>query len=102
MGLPEDLNLKGNEFGNAVTLFFATYVAFELPVVLAMKKLRPHRALSLMCFSWSIVTVGTAFVKNYGELVAVRVLLGLCEAGFFPCLSLYITTTFKHEEQVSC
>lgn len=99
-GLRDDLRLTGPQFSTAVSVFFATYVAFELPVVLAMKKLRPHRALSIMVFSWAIVTVGTAFVKNFGQLVAVRVLLGACEAGFFPCLSLYITTTFKREEQV--
>jgi MFS family permease len=99
-GLRDDLNLTGPQFSTAVSVFFATYVAFELPVVLAMKKLRPHRAIGIMVFSWAIVTIGTAFVKNYGQLIAVRVLLGLCEAGFFPCLSLYITTTFKREEQV--
>ncbi|KAF9872232.1 major facilitator superfamily transporter [Colletotrichum karsti] len=98
-GLTEDLGMSGSQFSTAVSVFFATYVAFELPVVLAMKKLRPHRAISMMCFGWSIVTIGTAFTKKFGDLIAVRLLLGLCEAGFFPCLSLYITMVYKREEQ---
>ena len=99
-GLTEELGLSGSQYSTAVSVFFATYVAFEIPVVLAMKKLKPHRAISMMCLGWSIVTIGTAFVKKFGDLVAVRLLLGLCEAGFFPCLSLYITMVYKREEQV--
>ena len=99
-GLTAELGLSGSQYSTAVSVFFATYVAFEIPVVLAMKKLKPHRAISMMCLGWSIVTIGTAFVKKFGELVAVRLLLGLCEAGFFPCLSLYITMVYKREEQV--
>ncbi|CAI0643035.1 unnamed protein product [Colletotrichum noveboracense] len=98
-GLNEDLGLSGSQFSTAVSVFFATYVAFELPVVLAMRKLKPHRAISMMCFGWSVVTISTAFTKRFGDLVAVRLLLGLCEAGFFPCLSLYITMVYKREEQ---
>ncbi|KAF5521878.1 putative transporter [Colletotrichum aenigma] len=98
-GLTEDLGLSGSQFSTAVSVFFATYIAFELPVVLAMRKLKPHRAISIMCFGWSVVTIGTAFTKRFGDLVAVRLLLGLCEAGFFPCLSLYITMVYKREEQ---
>lgn len=100
VGLTEDLKLTGAQFSTAVSVFFATYVAFEIPVVLAMKKLKPSRAITMMVIGWSTITIGTAFVKNYGELVAVRLLLGLCEAGFFPSLSLYITMVYKREEQV--
>ncbi|CAG9970426.1 unnamed protein product [Clonostachys byssicola] len=99
VGLTEDLKLTGAQFSTAVSVFFATYVAFEIPVVLAMKKLKPSRAITMMVIGWSTITIGTAFVKNYGELVAVRLLLGLCEAGFFPSLSLYITMVYKREEQ---
>lgn len=100
-GMREELNLSGAQFSTAVSVFFATYVTFELPVVLAMKKLRPHRAISFMACAWAIVTIGTAFVKSFGSLIVVRLLLGACEAGFFPCLSLYITMVYKRGEQVS-
>lgn len=100
-GMTTSLRLTGPRYSTAVSVFFATYVPLELPIVLAMQKMGPHRAIALMCFGWSVVTIGTAFVKNFGQLVAVRVLLGITEAGFFPCLSLYITMVYKKEEQVS-
>lgn len=34
--------------------------------------------------SWGIVTICTAAVSTYGGLLAVRFMLGLAEAGFFP------------------
>lgn len=99
-GLKEQLHLSGAEYSTAVSVFFATYVAFEVPLVLAMKKFRPRRAIAFMVASWSLVTIGTAFVRTYGALCALRVLLGLFEAGFFPCLILYISQVYKREEQV--
>ncbi|KAF4883091.1 putative transporter [Colletotrichum fructicola] len=82
-GLTENLGLSGSQFSTAVSVFFATYVAFELPVVLAMRKLKPHRAISIMCFGWSVVTIGTAFTKRFGDLVA-----GLRLAYLFTSVSL--------------
>jgi MFS family permease len=100
VGLKKDLNLTGSQYSTAVSVFYATYVVFEVPAVLVMKKLKPHRSIAFMAFSWSVVTIGTAFVRSYGALAAVRVLLGWCEAGFFPCLSLYISSVYKRQEQV--
>jgi MFS family permease len=100
-GLEDDLHLSESQYSTAVSVFFATYVTFEVPMVLAMKKFRPHRTIAMMVLSWSIVTIGTAFVKSYGHLIAVRVLLGLTEAGFFPCLTTYIAMVYKRHEQVS-
>lgn len=98
-GLREDLNLSAAQFSTAVSLFFATYVLFMVPFVLALRWLKVHRAISIMAFSWSIVTIGTAFIQNYGGLLACRIILGICESGFFPCISLYITMVYNRHEQ---
>ncbi|KAF7526850.1 hypothetical protein G7054_g10630 [Neopestalotiopsis clavispora] len=98
-GLNADLGLSDGQYSTAVSVFFATYVALELPVVLLTQRVGPHRAIACMCLSWSAVTIGTGFVKGFGDLIATRVLLGLCEAGFFPCLILYISMVYKKEEQ---
>lgn len=98
-GLNDDLGLSGAQYSTAVSVFFGTYVPLELPAVLLAQRVGPHRAIAGMCLGWSAVTVGTGFVRNFGDLVAARVLLGLCEAGFFPCLILYISMVWKKEEQ---
>lgn len=70
-----------------------------VPFVLALRLLKVHRAISVMVLSWSAVTIGTAFVRNYEGLLATRLILGICESGFFPCLSLYITMVYNRREQ---
>ncbi|KAH7325616.1 high-affinity nicotinic acid transporter [Stachybotrys elegans] len=98
MGLPEDLNLQGNQFGNAVTLFYATYVAFETPCSIALKIVGPRNLLSVCMFSWGAVCLGMGFVQNAGQLYACRLLLGLFEAGLIPCINSYIGMVYLRSE----
>lgn len=46
-GLQEDLGMSTQEFSNAVLMFYVTYVPFELPGSLLVKKIRPSRLLTL-------------------------------------------------------
>jgi MFS family permease len=52
----------------------------------------------MSCLVWGAITIATAFTKNYGQLIGIRVLLGLFEAGLFPCISVYIFMTYRREE----
>ncbi|KAI1496466.1 major facilitator superfamily transporter [Biscogniauxia marginata] len=98
-GMTEDLELTGNRLNIAVTLFYVTYIAFEIPASLVLKKARPSRLIPFFIITWSAVIIGSAFVRNYASLVATRLLLGVFESGLFPCLTLYLSTFYKKEEQ---
>ena len=56
-----------------------------------IKKLQPARYLAGLTIAWGFVATFGAFVQNFGSLVAVRLLLGLFEAGFFPGVVLYLS-----------
>ncbi len=99
VGLEVDLKMTSAQFSTAVSIFYAPYVVIETPAVLLMRRMRPHIYLSVLIFCWSIITLCGAFVQSYHGLIATRVLLGTFEGGFFPCLSVYITLTYKREEQ---
>ncbi|THV85743.1 MFS general substrate transporter [Aureobasidium pullulans] len=49
-GMGDDLGLVGNQYGNAVTLFYVFYVAGEIPSTILMKKLRPNRMIPALVF----------------------------------------------------
>lgn len=53
--IPDVMDQDANQ--HTVTVFFFTYVAFELPSNLLLKKLRPSRLLPLLMFAWGIVMV---------------------------------------------
>ncbi|KAF2792120.1 major facilitator superfamily transporter [Melanomma pulvis-pyrius CBS 109.77] len=98
-GMNDDLNLTGNRLNVAVTLFYVTYIAFEVPASLLLKKLRPSRLIPFFIISWSCVIIGAAFINNYASLIATRLLLGVFESGLFPCLTLYLSTFYQPAEQ---
>jgi hypothetical protein len=46
-GFEEDINLKGTQFNNISTLFYPTYVLFEVPWVMAVKRWGPNSVLAI-------------------------------------------------------
>lgn len=93
-GLEEDLGLQGNRFGNVTTLLSVTLVVFEVPWVMAVKRFGPNKALGTALVLWSCVTLGTAFVQNYGQTILVRMLLGAFEAGISPGFAYLFSTIY--------
>ncbi|KAK1751029.1 major facilitator superfamily domain-containing protein [Echria macrotheca] len=98
-GMPEDIGASPAEFSTAVSIFYATYVAFETPWTLLLKKLTPRLLLAALCVVWSVTTIFSGFITSVGGLYAARLVLGACEGGLFPGLNLYLTMVYKREEQ---
>lgn len=83
----KDLGLKGIDYQLCVSLLFVTYVTFEFPILIMLKKIGPINFIPAAAMSWGAVSLCTAFVQNKSQFVAVWVLLGLFEAGFFPAIT---------------
>lgn len=77
----------------------ATYVTFETPFAILLKKLTPRLLLTSLCVVWSLTTIFSGFIQNVGGLYTSRLVLGACEAGLFPSLTLYLTMVYKRDEQ---
>ncbi|PSN62452.1 MFS general substrate transporter [Corynespora cassiicola Philippines] len=97
-GLTEDLGMRNNDYNIALFVFFIPYILFEVPSNLVLKKLAPSTWLSAIMILWGISTVGMGLVNTFGGLVAMRVLLGLFEAGLFPGCVYLISMYYKRYE----
>ncbi|RDW60097.1 high-affinity nicotinic acid transporter-2 [Coleophoma crateriformis] len=97
-GFATDLNLKGNQFGNISTLFYVPYILLETPWVMAVKYYGPNKVLAVALICWSIVTISTGFIHTYGQAVAVRMLLGVCEAGVAPGFAFIFSTIWDRKD----
>ncbi|KAI1087066.1 DNA-repair protein rad2 [Rostrohypoxylon terebratum] len=93
-----DLGLEGNQFQVAVSIFYVTYLLFEVPSNLVLKPLTPSKYISFVAFGWGIIAMCTGFVHNYGALIAIRLILGVVEAGLFPGLNVYLTFFYTKRE----
>ncbi|KAJ2979071.1 hypothetical protein NUW58_g7298 [Xylaria curta] len=80
-GLNEDLDLYGYRFNIATSIFYVIYLIVEVPSNIILKRVGPRWYLPALVLGFGVVSIGTAFVKTYEQLVGARVLLGLFEGG---------------------
>ncbi|BCS29278.1 uncharacterized protein APUU_70848A [Aspergillus puulaauensis] len=100
-GLLESLDMSGADYNIALAIFFVPYVLFEVPsnILLARFK-KPSVYLSILVLGWGTVMTLTGVVQNFSSLCAVRFLLGVFEAGFFPGAVWLISQWYlPHETQ---
>ncbi|CAK7266666.1 hypothetical protein SEPCBS57363_002205 [Sporothrix epigloea] len=96
-GFDTDIGLTKNQFGNLATLFFVPYIVAEVFWVMAVKRFGSNYVINIALFGWCIVTIATGFVKNYGQAVACRMLLGLFEAGVTPAFTFTFSIIYSRE-----
>ena len=92
---PWDGAVLGTGFG----IFFIGYFLLEIPGTLLVEKWSARKWISRIMITWGIVAALTAFVKTPGSSTAVRFLLGLAEAGFFPGVIVYLTHWFPSRDR---
>jgi len=59
---------------------------------------KPSQYLGMLVLLWGIVMTCTGFIHNFGALCAIRFLLGLFEAGFFPGAILLVSKWYMPNE----
>ncbi|PBP16529.1 hypothetical protein BUE80_DR012780 [Diplocarpon rosae] len=96
--LEEDLAMSNHQYDTGLAVFFATYIASEIPSNLVLRKLSPRIWLPALTMMWGIVTMCLGWVRNYQEFVAVRAILGLCEGGLLPGMVLYLSGMYTRAE----
>lgn len=83
--LLQQTNMTAMGYALTVTLFSVAYTIFEVPSNWIMKHyVRPSLWLGILLLAWGAVTISFAGVRNYATVVALRFLIGIFEAGFFP------------------
>jgi MFS transporter, ACS family, tartrate transporter len=93
-----DLGFSPSVFGAGAGIFFAGYILFEVPSNLALQRFGARIWIARIMISWGIVATAMAFVHNETSFYAMRFLLGVAEAGFFPGIILYLTYWFPARE----
>ena len=103
------LDFSDAVYGFGAGIFFLGYFLFEVPSNLLLEKFGARRWIARIMFTWAIVSGAFAFVDRipWGPLpalfgvaplefgfYALRFLLGIAEAGFFPGIILYLTYWF--------
>ncbi|KPI37938.1 putative transporter [Cyphellophora attinorum] len=97
-GMQTDLNLTGYRFNWALSIFYFAYVFVEIPSNLVLKIVGGKIWIPTLVIGFGIVSLCTAFVKNYAGLLALRFFLGICEGGVLPGIAFYLSTFYRRKE----
>lgn len=97
-GLTEDLKLEGYDYNKILSVFYISYILFEIPATVTCKWMGPGWFLPLTSLLFGIVSIATAFVKTQSAICGVRFLLGIFEAGMLPGIAYYLSRWYKRAE----
>ncbi|KAI0004785.1 MFS general substrate transporter [Xylariaceae sp. FL0662B] len=97
-GMTKELKLVGNQYSVVTLVFFVTYIIFQPPSTVIIRKIGPRIHLSFITVAWGAVMIGFGFAPSFQVLAVLRVILGIFEAGFFPsCIYLLSTWYTRYE-----
>jgi MFS family permease len=85
------LGLSETAYGLGASLFFIGYFLFEAPANLILAKVGARVWFTRIMATWGLITIALGYTQNAAMFYALRFLLGVAEAGFFPGV-LYVLT----------
>lgn len=93
------LGFSASVYGLGAGIFFVSYTLFEVPSNLLMQRFGARMWIARIMISWGLLSAAMMFVQGPNTFYALRFLLGLGEAGFFPGIILYLTYWFPAAER---
>ncbi|KAK5941520.1 hypothetical protein PMZ80_006799 [Knufia obscura] len=97
--MPQDLGLTGNRFSVAIFIFTVASICAQLPATILMRFIGPPIFFGCATVAFGLITLCTAFIHSWREMIALRVLLGISMSGIYPGLTYLISTWYARSEQ---
>ncbi|MES2262916.1 MAG: MFS transporter [Pseudomonadota bacterium] len=90
----QDLGLSASQFGWGAGIMFFGYCLFEVPSNLAMYRFGARKWMARIMITWGLAAAATALATSPNSFYAIRAVLGIAEAGFFPGVIYYLSVWF--------
>ena len=90
----KDLGLSPTVFGFGAGIFFVGYSLFQVPANIILDRIGTRRWVFCILFTWGVISMATALVQGPLSFYALRLLLGVAEAGFAPGMIYYLSLWF--------
>ena len=96
--MSRDLHLGPFEQGVALSAFFWTYAAMQIPMGWVVDRYNIKRVYAVAFALWSLSAAATGLVRGLGDLVMCRVLLGIGESVYLPGGMKVVSLHFRDDE----
>jgi MFS family permease len=98
-GLHHDLGINAAEEGLAAGIFFIGYISLQIPGGHLAEHWSAKKFVGIMILIWGVLAIVSGLVQSFGELLVVRFLLGVAEAGIWPAILVLISHWFPAKER---
>ncbi|CAE7028183.1 hypothetical protein CFE70_004052 [Pyrenophora teres f. teres 0-1] len=97
-GFEKDLKLKHYDYNIVLSMFYISYIVFEIPSNMCCKWVGPGWFIPAISLCFGLTSVGMAFVTDMSSACGVRFLLGIFEAGMLPGIAYYMSRWYRRSE----
>lgn len=98
-GLQEDLQLSNTEYSTCLSILYVGYIIMQVPSNMFINRIsRPSLYISVAMLLWGVISTLSGNTKSFGDMVAVRFLLGFVEAAFLPGALLILSKWYTRRE----
>ncbi|OKL57510.1 hypothetical protein UA08_07242 [Talaromyces atroroseus] len=97
-GFATDIHVTQSTINLGNQILFAGIVAFEIPCNMAQQRVGPRKWLAGQIFVFGLLATMQVFVRNRGSFLALKMLLGVAEAGYIPGAIYTLSTWYRKEE----
>src|SRR5580698_11642795 len=94
--LAASIGISESTYALGAGLFFLTYSTCGFPSNLILHRVGAKIWISFLLVGWGLASMAMMFVTGSASFYALRLLLGVLEAGFFPGTILYLTYWFPN------
>jgi MFS transporter, ACS family, tartrate transporter len=95
------LGFSDTVYGLGASIFFLGYFLFEVPSNLILARTGARVWIARIMITWGLISSAMAIVRTPPEFYALRFLLGVAEAGFFPGVIYYLSQWFPAAARAS-
>ncbi len=96
-----DIGLSPAAFGAGAAVFFLGYFLFEVPSTVILHRVGARFWIGRVMITWGFVSAAMVVVRGPVSFAALRFLLGLAEAGFFPGIILYLSYWYPAQRRAT-
>jgi sugar phosphate permease len=99
--MQHDFGLSDHAFSIGASVFFWGYMLCEVPSNLLLQRFGARAWISRIMVTWGLVSMLMVFSRSLTTFYSLRLLLGVCEAGFVPGVLYYINQWLPTHRQSS-
>ncbi|SDC65459.1 MFS transporter [Niabella drilacis] len=97
----KEFRFSSVQMGLIFSAFSWTYLLFQVPGGILVKRFAPRALYAASLISWSLATVLQGFAKGFASLFGLRMMTGALEAPAFPINNRVVSSWFPIQERAS-